>query len=721
MRSYRRLFPPALLSVVACSSGSPPAAEDAQAPLPPVASADASPAAPSSAAEAGAAADVSPPPSDGGGPDATLDGATEASVDGNVGTGTDAAPPMGCRSSSSDDGELDAGALPGCGTWVTASAPGADIMGTVKLTTTGRATGLGAVVDWNMNGGTGSGAFTDASAAAATFTCITPGTVVVTATDPAGTDCPSATYDQASVAIQCDAYSSPWAAVSIGSVSACGVTTGGSARCWSDDPLDGVLGNGSTLPSAFPMQVTGLTSGVTGVSVGGDFACGVTAGGAVQCWGAIPPPPPPPATGSEVPVTIANLSSGATAVAAGGLSACALTASQGVLCWGANASGELGNGTTSNSASALPVTGLTGNTAAIAVGYDFACAASTTGGVQCWGDDSSGQLGDGPSTAQFSASPVAVVGLPAPVTAVTAGLEFACALTSSGDVYCWGRNDRSELGDFAGASSPTPVLIDGLPQDIQSIAAGQNFVCALTSGGAVLCWGDSSDGQLGNGSFGTLSASPVQVSGLTSGVASISLGGLSVSACAIMLTGDLLCWGGDSDGQIGDPPPAFCSVNSAVYSCTLYPTSIEGTGPGAIVCGPAAPLDGGDPAATSGWCQEQGTHTLCEDFDEGVPGKLSPQTTTGAAVSQDATSGALLATTSPISPQNVESTAFGTYVSPVAGPTLSLQADFKVGSDCFANGGQPVTLVRVDYLDVGYSLGVEGRRDETGQAGKQAA
>jgi hypothetical protein len=426
----------------------------------------------------------------------------------------------------------------------------------------------------------------------------------------------------------------------------------------------------------------------------------VAAGGAVLCWGAIPPGP---GLGSQIPVPIANLSSGATAIAAGGQSACALTASQSVFCWGSNARGELGNGTTSDSASAVPVTGLTGPTATVAVGGAFACAASTTGAAQCWGDDSSGQLGDGPSSARFRASAVAVVGLPAPVTAVTAGFAFACGRTSAGDVYCWGANDRSQLGGFLGSSSPTPVHVEGLPQDIRSIAAGQNFACALTSGGAVLCWGDDTLGQLGNGSFGSLSAAPVQVSGLTSGVASISLGGQS--ACAITFAGDLLCWGSNSVAQIGDPPPTFCSLgNLSAPICAPYPMSIEGTGPGAILCGPAS-LDGGEPDATSGWCQQQGAHTLCEDFDQGVPGKLSPQLTAGSTIGEDdAPSRALRATTSPIAPQDVESIAFGTYVSPVAGASFSVQADFKVGSDCFANGYRPVTLVRVDYLDVGYTL-----------------
>lgn len=112
----------------------------------------------------------------------------------------------------------------------------------------------------------------------------------------------------------------------------------------------------------------------------------------------------------------------------------------------------------------------------------------------------------------------------------------------------------------------------------------------------------------------------------------------------------------------------------------------------------------------SGWCsQQQGTHTLCEDFDQGFPGQFTARPSAGSTVGEDDVDDrspprSMVATTSPISPLNVEATAWATFVSPTVGATFHLQADFKVGSDCFANVTRPVTIARVDYLDVGFSM-----------------
>ena len=646
--------------------------------------------------------------------DAAPDGteiAADATVDAGIAAGFDGAvPPSGCRVAALLDGGGDGadGGLPGCGRWISASLSRALIGEPVSLTATGRSAGLGAIVDWNVTGGVGSGTFSNTSVTSATFTCLTPGWVVLTGTDPAGSECGSAAYDQASVEIECDGAEGPWTGVSIGAVSACGVTTAGSARCWGDETLDGVLGDGTTNPSNFPVQVSGLEGGVRTVSVGDDFACALTTGGAVECWGAVPPGLA--LFGSPTPAAVPGLATDIQGVSAGGESACVVSASQGVMCWGKNSSGQLGNGSTTDSATPVAVQGLAGGAAAVAVGDTFACALSTAGSVLCWGDDTSGALGTGVSTPTFSASPEAVVGLPASVDAIAVGGSFACALTSAGSVYCWGSNDRSQLGSFSGSSSPTPVAIGGLPSDVRAIAAGEDFACALTGGGAVVCWGDDIDGELGDGVGGpsaTQSATPGTVGGLTNGVAAIALGGRS--ACAITVAGDLLCWGSNEVGQIGDPAPSYCGPTNYPSECSPYPATLAANGPGAIDCAPTTTADAGAPDAATGWCQGQGTHTLCEDFGAGVPGKLVPQAAAGSVLSAGdgasaASSPSLLATTSPVSPQDVDTTVFGTFVSPVAGASFQLQADFRVGSDCFANGYRPVTLVRVDYPDVGYTL-----------------
>ena len=229
------------------------------------------------------------------------------------------------------------GSLPGCGTWLSASPTHAGNRGTVQLTAAGRHAGLGAALDWNTTGGSGTGQFTNATATSATFTCFTPGPVVVTGTDPAGTPCIGTGYDQASVVIQCDGFTGRWAAVSVGSLGACGVTVDGAAWCWSDATLNFGLGNGTTTSSTFPASVSGLTSGARSVSVGNEFACALTTGGAVECWGGFPALS---AVGGSRPGAVTGLPGGVTAISTGGQSACALTASQGVLCWGDDSVGE---------------------------------------------------------------------------------------------------------------------------------------------------------------------------------------------------------------------------------------------------------------------------------------------------------------------------------------------------------------------------------------------
>jgi Regulator of chromosome condensation (RCC1) repeat len=621
-------------------------------------------------------------------PDAGADAASDAKDDTTV-TPVEGGPPVSADGGDAQPPGFD-GSLPGCGTWLSASPTHAGNRGAVQLTATGRTAGFGAVLDWNVTEGAGTGQFTNMTATSATFTCFTPGPVVVTATDPAGTPCVDTGYDQASVVIQCDGFVGQWASVSVGAAGACGVTVDGAAWCWSDAPDDFGLGNGTTTSSPYPAAVSALTSGEGSVSVGNEFACALATSGAVECWG--PGSTPAPLTG--LPDDVTAISSGAQA-------ACALSASQGLLCWGDNSFGELGDGTTSSSAVPVAVGGLTGSTAAVSMGGAVACALSTTGVVHCWGDDSSGELGTSAPAAAFSASPVAVAGLPAPITAVAAGGAFACALGSGGAVYCWGANDRAELGNASGTSSAIPVQVGGLPLDVRSIAAGQNFACALTSSGAVWCWGDDFSGELGDDaaaslSFTSVSAVPVPVIGLTSGVASLSLGGQS--ACAITSGGELLCWGSDSVGQLGNPTTSFCATGPAANACLPVPLPIES---------PAPLVPGGGVA--SGWCSQQGTHTLCEDFDQGFPGQFTVQPSAGSTVGEDDVDDqspprSMVATTSPISPLDVESTAWATFVSPAVGPDFQLQADFQVGSDCFANVSRSVTLARVDYLDVGYTL-----------------
>uniref|UniRef100_UPI00345C7544 RCC1 domain-containing protein n=1 Tax=uncultured Chloroflexus sp. TaxID=214040 RepID=UPI00345C7544 len=143
----------------------------------------------------------------------------------------------------------------------------------------------------------------------------------------------------------------------------------------------------------------------------------------------------------------------------------------------------------------VAVRGLSG-VSAIAAGGDHTCALTTAGEVRCWGRNSRGQLGNGTTT--DSSTPVAVSGLIG-VSAIATGGEHTCALTMAGEVRCWGSNSRGQLGNGTTTDSSTPVAVSGLASEVRAIATGFDHTCALTTAGEVRCWGNNYFGQLGDG------------------------------------------------------------------------------------------------------------------------------------------------------------------------------------------------------------------------------
>jgi len=169
-------------------------------------------------------------------------------------------------------------------------------------------------------------------------------------------------------------------------------------------------------------------------------------------------------------------------VSAGGGHTCGLTSPSSLAyCWGRNSSGQLGNGTTTDSATPLPVLGGI-SFAFISAGADHTCAGTQYGNVWCWGDNSYGQLGD--STVTQRSTPTDVTGLSNGMLTVVAGNGHTCALTNSGGAKCWGRNDTGQIGDGSVETgvSRMPLDVIGLTSGVNAIFAGS---CALTSIGGV--------------------------------------------------------------------------------------------------------------------------------------------------------------------------------------------------------------------------------------------
>jgi hypothetical protein len=336
--------------------------------------------------------------------------------------------------------------------------------------------------------------------------------------------------------------------VTVGSQHACALLETGSVRCWG---AGGLVGDGTRALRPTAVDVRGLSSGVLVVSAGDQHTCAVLEGGTVRCWGdnsrgQLGTGDTQP---SLEPLEVPGLGSNVTAVAAGQSHTCALHAGGQVTCWGANDRLQLGGGSATHSTRALLVEGLPANLTALTAGATHTCASTAAGEAWCWGSNTSGELGDGRSGVGLSSGPVRVEGLPGPARALTSGGGHTCARVGDGEVACWGSNATGALGDDTALDSARPVRPVGLASGVRQVRAGWAFTCAVGADGGARCWGQNQSGQLGDGTR-LHRAAPVRVTGLPGAAEDVSAG--MTSACAVLRDGRVYCWGGNAQGQLGD-------------------------------------------------------------------------------------------------------------------------------------------------------------------------
>ncbi|MBI3071915.1 MAG: chromosome condensation regulator RCC1 [Deltaproteobacteria bacterium] len=297
--------------------------------------------------------------------------------------------------------------------------------------------------------------------------------------------------------------------------------------------------------------VTGV-SGAVSISTRGYHTCVATATGGAKCWGLnkdMQLGDEDPYTLTKVePVSVRSLSSGVKDVVAGENHSCALLLDGTVECWGASYFGQVGAGL---KVPIVPnrqkVAGLT-DVKHLFAGNHHTCALVVSGAIKCWGWNNYQQLGDG--TSENRAEPVEVKGLGGTATVVAAGEMHSCAALAAGGVKCWGNNTQGELGNGRrGELGAGPVDVVGIRERVTALSAGRGYTCAVTEAGAVKCWGWNFDGMLGDGTT-VDRETPVDVRGLASGFV-----GVSASArhtCAWSNQGEVWCWGHNWAGEVGD-------------------------------------------------------------------------------------------------------------------------------------------------------------------------
>ncbi len=162
---------------------------------------------------------------------------------------------------------------------------------------------------------------------------------------------------------------------------------------------------------------------------------------------------------------------------------------------------------------------------------------------------------------------MSVSGLTSGVAAINAGRWHTCALLTTGGVKCWGRNGNGQLGNGNTTQQNTPVDVSGLTSGVASVDAGGFHTCAVTTSGGVKCWGINTDGEVGDGTI-TQRTSPVDVSGLASGVATVNTS--YYHTCAVTTGSAVKCWGKNDYNQLSDPSVAYSSTPLAVTFPTVY-------------------------------------------------------------------------------------------------------------------------------------------------------
>jgi alpha-tubulin suppressor-like RCC1 family protein len=280
------------------------------------------------------------------------------------------------------------------------------------------------------------------------------------------------------------------------------------AWCWGDDN-SGQLGdnNATTFTSYQPLMVAGGHA-FKAITAGGSHTCALDTPGKAWCWGDDQYGQVGDGDADQsdkyAPVPVAGNHTFAT-ISASWATTCAVDIADQAWCWGNNATGQLGNGDAGHTPRYEPVAVAGGHSfATISTGWDRTCALDPTGKAWCWGQDTFDQTGGSALTATVAPAtvrnePVAVAGGRTFATLAAGGYQV-CAVDTAGKAWCWGENQNGQLGagDTAGTDTLDPVPVAG-DHALATVTAGGHHSCAIDTNGYAWCWGWYYQGRLGLG------------------------------------------------------------------------------------------------------------------------------------------------------------------------------------------------------------------------------
>lgn len=324
----------------------------------------------------------------------------------------------------------------------------------------------------------------------------------------------------------------------------------GNAYCWGSGG-SGRLGNGTTSGSPTPVAVVGgIKFGM--IETGHAHSCGIALDGTGYCWGS---------NGNgrlghgttgarEAPDLIADGHKWVH-LSASSSTTCGVTVDGEGYCWGFGGT-RLGDGIsaeTRNPSRVLDPPSGPVKWAMISSAHLSTCGLTTEGVVYCWGPDGNARHGKGEIGGSFD-RPTEPAATSERFVYIDGKEQHFCGLTASGDAYCWGLNRWGELGiGTYGDTVATPSLVTG-GHKFATIQTGRRLTCGLTFDGDAYCWGSAENGRLGNGENSTeIYPEPIPVSG---GHKFRYLGTGITHACGVTMSGDVLCWGSNEQGQLGN-------------------------------------------------------------------------------------------------------------------------------------------------------------------------